>query len=422
MKKILFVCYGSGHVRMVLPVARAIGEAALAEVVILGLTTAADAVRAAGLPLLQIKDFIQPGDERALAHGARLRASMGAVADPQETDAYLGLSYAELEDEVGPQEAARRYARDGRQAFLPQRLLGRILDAVRPDLVFATNSPRAERGAILAARQRGLPAVCLVDLFAIDEVRWIGQGGYADAVCVLNEQVRQFLVQAGRQPHEIRVTGNPAFDALQSPALAHQGRQLRRDRGWEARRVVLWPEQEEPAVHPFDGRPGDPALPARVRDCLVQWALTHPDAVLCVRPRAGQGAPDLPAHPRIVLTGQDWPLAPLLHAVDAVVTLTSTVGLEGHLAGARLVQVQGSVFDEAMPLGRFGIADESVPLPQLPAALERVTRIDASGRRDLPGITPEIDRESGAAEGQDAASDPAEGATSRVVRVVAGFL
>jgi N-acetyl sugar amidotransferase len=33
-----------------------------------------------------------------------------------------------------------------------------------------------------------------------------------------------------------------------------------------------------------------------------------------------------------------------------VVTLTSTVGLEGRLAGARLVQVLGSVFDDAMPL------------------------------------------------------------------------
>jgi hypothetical protein len=75
-----------------------------------------------------------------------------------------------------------------------------------------------------------------------------------------------------------------------------------------------------------------------------------------------------------VRTGQDWPLAPLLHAVDLVATLTSTVGLEGHLAGARLVQVQGSVFDAAMPLGRFGIADAVVPVDGLSAAAEHWSR------------------------------------------------
>ena len=72
-----------------------------------------------------------------------------------------------------------------------------------------------------------------------------------------------------------------------------------------------------------------------------------------------------------MLTGQDWPLAPLLHATDLVVTLNSTVGLEGHLAGCRLVQVLGSVFDQAMPLERYEIADVAVELADLPGALNR---------------------------------------------------
>jgi hypothetical protein len=84
--------------------------------------------------------------------------------------------------------------------------------------------------------------------------------------------------------------------------------------------------------------------------------------------------PFLPASERIVLTGQEWPLPPLLHAVDTVVTLTSTVGLEGHLCGARLIQVLGSVFEPAMPLARFGVADAAVPLEGLEPALDRWTR------------------------------------------------
>jgi len=133
-------------------------------------------------------------------------------------------------------------------------------------------------------------------------------------------------------------------------------------------------------LHPFDGRPGDTTLPARALQALVDWARANPDAVLCVRPRPGQAAPELPEGGQFILTGQDWPLPPLLHAVGTVVTMTSTVGLEGHLAGTRLVQVLGSVFDEAMPLARFGIADAAVPVDGLPGALDAVTRL---GRRPL---------------------------------------
>ena len=399
MKKVLFACYGSGHVRMVIPVARALQASGRAQVQVLGLTTAAAAVREAGLPLLQVKDFLQADDGPALAHGERLAAAMAQVVDADETRAYLGLSYAELEAEHGAGEAARRYAQDGRQAFLPRRLLQRILRRMQPDLVVATNSPRAERAAILAARDLGLPALCIVDLFAIDEVRWIGEAGYADRICVLNESVRQFLVEAGRQPHEVVATGNPAFDALHEPEVVAQGRRLRGERGWDQRAVLLWPSQDEPARHPFDGRAGDPSLPARVLQALVDWTLAHPPAVLCVRPRAGQALPELPMHERIVITGQDWPLAPLLHAVDIVVTLTSTVGLEGRLAGTRLVQVRGSVFEDAMPLARFGLADAAVPLGELAPVLDRLSQ-----------------------QGRHAAASQAHGATARVVAEIARFL
>jgi hypothetical protein len=377
MKKVLFVCYGSGHVRMVLPVAQALQGGGRAEVRVLGLTTAAPVIREAGLPLLQFKDFVRPEDAAALAQGRALAAQMTSVVDAQETAAYLGLSYADLQAQCGAEQARQRYARDGRQAFFPVATLERILGSVQPDLLVATNSPRAERAAIVAARKLGIPAVCIVDLFAIDEVRWIGEAGYADRICVLNDRVRQFLLDAGRGGHEVVTTGNPAFDPLRSPGAAQEGASLRRAQGWEGRRVVLWAAQEEPAIHPFDGRPGDPALPSRVLQALLDWTACNQDAVLCVRPRAGQPVPQRLGE-RVLVTGQDWPLPPLLHAVDVVVTLTSTVGLEGHLAGARLVQVQGSVFDDAMPLARFGIADAAVPLAGLDSALDRVSR---AGRR-----------------------------------------
>jgi hypothetical protein len=372
MKKVLLVAYGSGHIKMVVPLAQALAASGKARPVVLALTTAAPVARAAGLEVIQFRDFVTDEDGAALERGQALMQGLGGVvADPQETAAYLGLSMADLIADVGPEEAGRAYQQFGRQAFLPVRTLHRILRQVAPDLVVCTNSPRAERAAVLAARQLGIPSICVVDLFAIDEVKWIGAPDYADQVCVLNESVRQFLLAAGRSEDQVVVTGNPGFDALNAPATLAQGRQLREARGWRDRRVILWPTQVEPAFHPFDGRPGDTTLPARALTAVMQWVLARADCVLCIRPRAGEAVPAVPADPRIVFTGQDWPLAPLLHATDLVVTLTSTVGLEGHLAGCRLIQVLGSVFDDAMPLARHGIADAAVPVDALPQALDR---------------------------------------------------
>lgn len=374
MKTILFVCYGSGHVRMVVPVAQALVAAGLAQVKVLALTTAAPAVRAASLELLQIKDFVRPGhaaDQAALDIGRRLMRDMPTVEDPDETTAYLGLSYAELEEDVGVEEAAHRYARDGRQAFLPRRMLQRILREVAPDIVVATNSPRAERAAIEAARLLGLPAICLVDLFCLDEVKWIGESGYADKVCVLSDAVKQFLLCSGRTDSQVVVTGNPAFDDLANPMHVAAGALLRQDRSWGNKHVLLWPTQVEPAFHPFNGTRGDITLPERALEKVMNWVLARDDCILCIRPRAGLAPMALPTNPRIVITGQDVGLPALLQAVDVVVTLNSTVGLEGHLAGARLVQLLGSVFDNAMPLKSYAIADEAVALDGLAAALER---------------------------------------------------
>ncbi len=372
VKTILFVTYGSGHVRMVVPVARALAESGLARPVVLALTTAAPVVRAAGLEVLQFRDFLTADDEPALVHGRRLLADLkGPVSDPQESVAYLGLCYAELVQDVGPAEAERLYLRDGRQAFLPLKTLERMVAKVAPALVVATNSPRSERAAITAARRLGLPSVCMVDLFCLDEVKWIGNAAYADRVCVLNESVKKFLVAAGRGEEQIVVTGNPAFDTLGDPVHVLEGRRLRLERQWTGKYVLLWPTQVEPAYHPFNGLPGDVNLPARALASVIRWVLSRDDCVLCIRPRAGEALPSAPDDPRIVFAGQETGLPALLQAVDLVVTLNSTVGLEGHLAGTGLVQVLGSVFDDAMPLKTYGIADEAVREADIGAALDR---------------------------------------------------
>lgn len=368
MTKVLFVTYGGGHVRMVVPVAERLRALGL-QVCVLGLTGAAQVVRDAGLPLRQVKDYVGPDDDDALTFGQQLAAELVYDHDPSESQAYLGLSYAELRDQVGEEEAAARYAQSGRQAFLPVGLLRRIIQQEEPRLVVVTNSPRAEQAAALAARQLGVACLCMVDLFAMDEYRWIAQTGYADTVCVLSRSVKSFLVSKGREASDIVVTGNPAFDGLHDPRHRQVAEGLRQERAWVGKRLVLVPLQTEPPRHPITGVSGDPTLPDRMLVKLVRWAESEPDTLLLVRPREPGQTVNLPAGAPWALAGQDVPLEPLLQAVDAVVTLNSTVGLQAHLVGVPVVQVLGSVFDATTPLFEFGLAHAAVPFAALDSAL-----------------------------------------------------
>ncbi len=364
---------------MVVPVALRARELGLCEPMVLALTTAGPVARAAGLRTVGFSDFVQPGDAQWLVRGEQMAAQLpNASVDAVESAAYLGLSFADLVAGQGLQQALAAYRDLGRSAFLPVRFLERVLRQVQPQLVCATNSPRAERAAIMAAGRLGIPCACMVDLFAIDEKRWIGRSGFADRVCVLNQAVKQSLLACERHDKEVVVTGNPAFDRLFAPADDRLVGELRARLGYPGRRVLLWASHVEPASHPWrPGVAGNPVLPALVLQALIAHLGPRSDWVLAVRPHPSEAPPSLPGAGHVVLTGQDWPLAELLHASDAVCTLTSTVGLQAHLLGKPVVQVAGSIFEDAVPYARMGVA-----LPATLASLGQVIDgLPASGGR-----------------------------------------
>ncbi len=367
----LFVAYGGGHVKALLPVALQAQAQGVARVVFLALTTAAATVREAGLPVIGFADLLEASDTPALQHGRRLVDTLEVqAAQREESIAYLGLSYAELEADVGPQEAAARYAQYGRQAFLPVRVLERAIRRWQPACVLATNAPRAERAALLAARRQGVPSLCLLDLFGLWERDWLVRPDYADALCVLNPQVAASLVAAGRPAQHLHVTGNPAFDGIHDPAVIAQGRALRYDTGWSAHRVLFYASSPEPQeVTGIAGR-GDPAWPRRIEARLIEAVEAHPDLALWVRRHPSEAPADevrARAHPRIRVA--EGPLHPYRHACDEVVVTVSTVGVEANLAGRDVTQVRGSILDGLSPYAAMGIAQREVPLEAMASQL-----------------------------------------------------
>ena len=358
---------------MIVPLALRARALGFCEPVVLALTTAASVVRAAGLTTLGFKDFLLPTDDVWVETGHQLTGQLPSdPVDAGESAAYLGLSYADLVDQHGREMAAAIYDKSKRQSFLPVRFMRRVIKRLKPQLVCATNSPRAEQAALLAAGQLGVPSACVVDLFAIDEKRWIGKRGFADRICVLNENVRQSLLDMEREPAEVVVTGNPAFDRL-FEADAAAGAAVTRERlGAGTCRILLWASQHEPAHHPWRAEAGDPTLPGRVLGRLIDYVHNHRGWLLAVRPHPSETPPQLPISNQVVLTGRDWPLTDLLYACDAVCTLTSTVGLEAHLIGKPVIQVSGSIFEDAAPFGAMGVAI-TVPINMLGSALDSLT-------------------------------------------------
>lgn len=365
----LFVCYGGGHVKALLPVAERARALGLAEPLVLALTTAAPLARAAGLPTIGFRELVEPTDVEALAVGARLADALQVqAAEREESVAYLGLSYADLEHRLGAAEAAERYARFGRQAFLPLSVLERALRRFQPALVLATNSPRAEQAAIESARALGIPSLCLLDLFGIWERERLIRPDYADALCVLNEAVRAELVAAGRPDEQVHATGNPAFDSLRDPGWATQGAALRRAAGLEDLYVLLLATSPEPERVPGIDGVGDPRWPRRIEQHLIDVVRANPYLALWLRRHPSEPTADevaALAHPRIRVCGPEVPLHAWLHAGDEVLVTVSTVGVEAALAGRRVTQIRGSILDRLSPYVALGVADRALGIDEL---------------------------------------------------------
>jgi hypothetical protein len=370
VKRVLFVCYGGGHVNMVIPILQRMAARNDIHCDVLGLTTAAQILRDYGFSPMGFADFITDEDRRAREMGERLVSenATGTVSR-EESIAYLGLSYYDLELRFGSDVAADIYANKGRQGFLPVTVLERILDRLQPDLVVATNSPRAEQAAIIAAANRGVPAICMIDLFALQEIKWIGQPGYANRVCTLDSRTAQSLLGAGRLPHEVVVTGNPAFDRLTHPGLEQEAAELRKVRQWGGNWVILWASQPEPKNHPFTGAPGDTMLPEKILQALRVVLDRHHDWHLVIRPHPSEGNYKGRLGPREEASPGTESLPLILKSVDVVVTMTSTVGLEAVLLNKPLVTVDLSVFTPDMPYSERGFSHGVSKLDDLEAAL-----------------------------------------------------
>lgn len=323
--KVLTVCYGGGHATMVIPVVRKLLEKGI-DVSSLALTTSIRNFEQEGIAYNKVIDYVNMSNPAVLHYGEFLsnkHHTEGKGITIDDSIAYLGTSLNELVKSVGEDAALKEYEKKGLNAFNAVQFMEEVIDIERPDIVLTTSSPRMEKAALQAAYKKGIPSICMVDLFALMEVEWLKNSNNGDILTVFSEPVKNRLISAGRVPNSIFVTGNPAFDVLAAPAIHLNGKEYRKNKGIpEDGFVVFWAEQPEP---------GNPNLPREVRELLSQICKSlgitfivrlHPSSTDITKEKL----PDYALNSDFTESLQS-----VISASDLVITLTSTVAMEALL-------------------------------------------------------------------------------------------
>lgn len=363
-KTILFVAYGAGHVRMIIPVIRELQKVPGLRIEVLGLTLAQPVLAKEGIAYHGFKDFLYPDDHEALAWGRKLAASHhkpDSGISEDEAVAYLGLCYWELVVRNGEEAAAAMWQQQGRHAFYPLIALERVIDCIKPDLVVTTNSPRSERAAVTVANARGIPSLSMVDLVGIKHFHALE----ATYITVLTQHAIDNMIAEGvKRPREaFHITGNPAFDAAQDYAGP-------RDMAWRRQHFPLLADDAKTLLWiDVSGYWNMDTLTFHTRDDaevladlerVAQAAKMH-NTCLLVRPHPTQRKAlfhdwlNACGHTHVFYAGE-IPLYPLLQVVDVVASYNSTTCIEAVLMERETLMLKPYRAQHDLPLGEWGLA------------------------------------------------------------------
>ena len=378
-RKILFVAYGGGHISMVLPVMQQLRFLAPdVECVLLALTTGYQRAQTAGEQPLGYKDFLQLVDApAALRWGETL---LGNNSSPdvtrEESVAYLGINYLDLIAQHGELGAARVYAEKGRYGFAPLQFMNRLVDALSPDVVVATNSPRSEEAALAVAVARGIPSVGMVDLFGLDSDTYVFRETKPDITCVLAESVRVRLIKRGFNASGVIVTGNPGFDGLFNPKNRELADAFIKHKGWQGKDIIFNAGSWESVSHPDTPIPAGRSFPIEIEGILRRYTASRPNTALIQRYHPGDwfNYSRLPEVADVHFSEPpNEPVHPLLIASTVVVNTNSTLGLEAAVIGKPVISIENSPSVHAwFSLAKLGVSHPSATHLDLPATLDAV--------------------------------------------------
>jgi UDP-N-acetylglucosamine:LPS N-acetylglucosamine transferase len=355
----LFVTYGGGHLKAVLPVAKQLINHGYS-IYIFALTTAAESLKDSNLPFFSYKDLPEAFEQKNIDLGMKLAGELETtgnkknVVSYEETVAYLGLNYIDLVKSFGILKAQKDWSREGRQIFYPINLMTKIIKKLNPSMVVSTNSPRSEKAAIDACFNLNIKSVCINDLFATQESAWLKNKNFANKLFVLNDKVKESLVNLGRPAEDIIVSGNPAFDSIYDEKHLINAKQIKKNMNLGINNInILYASTAEPRINVWTGDRGDVNLPEKIEKTLRSYVRANKKTNLIIRRHPSQNQ-NVIIEDRVFQSDQSQNIDDILNAVDIIVHSGSTVGLQGALIGKSVINIELSTFSADLPLTKMG--------------------------------------------------------------------
>ena len=215
VKKILFVAYGGGHIKVIEPIAKELLDKSEIEFKILALTAAYKSVVDIfpdGV-VKTISDYAFLFDDtidEVLTLGLEFledNYTASKAVSKEETIYYIGLSFYDLIQKVGKDKAYQLYKEKKRQSFLPISIMEKILKHEEVDIVVSTTAPRFEQASFIAANNLNIETVEVLDLFA--NVYPLPE---ANHIIVMNKAVKNDFISMNLKNKKYHVLGQPAIE------------------------------------------------------------------------------------------------------------------------------------------------------------------------------------------------------------------
>lgn len=365
----LFISYGGGHLKLLTPIAKSLKQNGHS-ICFFALTSAINEIKETGLPFFSYKDLPEASMQENISIGIQLARDAGISSlnnNPvsyEETVAYLGLNYIDLISLKGEAGAKKMWQAEGRQIFYPFFLMKKVISKINPMMVISTNSPRSEKAAIDAAFALKIKSICINDLFAIQESKWLKNKNFANKIFVLNKSVKKYLVEKGRPEKDIIVSGNPAFDDLLDKKLFIEAKKYRESFGWNQNINILYASTNEAKINVWTGEKGDTNLPRKIEESLRNYTKLNNGINLIIRRHPSQNQ-QVKIEERVFKSPQSQDINKVLHAVDIVIHSASTVGLQGGLIGKSIINIELSTIAKDLPLTKMGIGTSVFNLDRL---------------------------------------------------------
>ena len=386
MKKAFITSYGGAHSQGLIPVIEHLSQSQEWKVQLLGLTYGfRDFCRAGFSDVWDLNNMLKVSSPRyreLITIGEQvLPPTIDSVVGYQNSKAYYGSGFIDLQETVGAKKAAAKFSELERKSFLPVKTAEEILRFVSPDIVVTTNSPRMERAMVLGARNLGLPVIIFVPTFLSFELEWMSENEYGTRVCVFHPAVKRLLVNAGRREESISVTGNPAYTKFIQRAMLG-----RRSLGCKTSGInVLYLAQQE--LHPTGGHDvgRDPnAFCMQVVEelkALEEKQICH----ACVRFHPKQASKIDPKNVPISIIPNEISLADVALEFDMIVSVNSSAAIECQLVGLPVIELMWSIKAGTIPFEQIGQCKKVHSLDELGAAICHFGKRNVNTLTEIPG-------------------------------------